>query len=373
MSDPSGSGAETRVVLLVGTQKGLFRVQSDGVRAHWTLEGPFIPGCEITHAWLDPRDRGKGYAAGNHSVWGSHVYATEDGARTWTWLARSPHHEPTPEGPGVKSLWYLAAGDPGDARILYAGIDPPGLFVSRDAGGHWEPVHGLNEHPTRGAWEPSRGIFAVHSIHVDPTGAERVYAAVSAGGAFRSEDAGVSWTPINRGVRAENLPEPAPESGHNIHRLHMPSLRPERLYRQCYNGTYRSDDRGETWTEITAGLPSDFGYVIDTDPNDPDTVFVIPEEGSHMRAPVQGKLRVYRSRDAGGHWEPLTDGLPQAHVYVTVLREALATDGLRPSGVYFGTSGGHLFASADGGDRWQQIAGFLPRVLSISACVLPEA
>jgi photosystem II stability/assembly factor-like uncharacterized protein len=370
MSVSSASGAETAVVLLVGTQKGLFRVRSDRARAHWTLEGPFIAGSEILHAWLDAGDPRVGYAAANHSVWGSHIYVTGDAGRSWAWLSDSPHHPPAPGRSGVKSLWYLAAGDPDDRDALYAGIDPPGLFRSRDGGRRWEPVQGLNEHPTRGTWEASRGVFAVHSIHVDPGDAARVYAAVSAGGAFRSDDGGTTWKPINRGVRAENLPQPAPETGHNIHRLHMPRLRPERLYRQCYNGTYRSDDRGEQWTEITAGLPSDFGYVIDTDPNDPDTVYVIPEESSHMRAMVDGRLRVYRSRNAGAAWEALTEGLPQAHVYVTVLREALATDALTPCGVYFGTSGGHLFASADGGERWTQLAAFLPRVLSISASVL---
>jgi photosystem II stability/assembly factor-like uncharacterized protein len=196
-----------------------------------------------------------------------------------------------------------------------------------------------------------------------------MYAAISAGGAFRSDDGGLSWRPINRGVRAENLPLQNPETGHNIHRLILHPAQPDLLYRQCYNGTYRSNDRGETWTEITAGLPSDFGYVIETDPHDPDTVFVIPEESSHMRAAVDGKLRVYRSRNGGGRWQALTDGLPQEHAYVTVLREALATDGLEPCGVYFGTSGGHLFASRDLGVSWELITSFLPRILSVKGAV----
>jgi len=190
---------------------------------------------------------------------------------------------------------------------------------------------------------------------------------VSAGGVYRSDDGGETWQPANEGVRAENLPERYPEAGHNVHRLVMHPRRPERLYRQCYNGTYRSDDGARSWTEITAGLPSDFGYGIEVDPNDPDTVFQIPESSSHLRAPVDGMLRVYRSRDAGATWESASRGLPAEHVYVTVLREALDTDSRDPCGVYFGTSGGHLFASADGGGRWQEIASYLPRVLSVKA------
>jgi len=252
---------------------------------------------------------------------------------------------------------------------MYAGIDPPGLFVSTDHGERFEPVEGLNDHPTRPTWEPARGGFAVHSIYVDPTNARHIYAAVSAGGAFRSDDRGVSFRPINPGVRAHNLPSRCPETGHNIHRLVMHPARPERLYRQCYNGTYRSDDRGESWTEITAGLPSDFGYAIAVCPSDPDSVFVIPEESQHMRTTVGRKLRVYRSGDGGRNWEPQTRGLPQEHVYVTVLREALAADGLDPCGVYFGTSSGHLFASRDLGTHWELLASFLPRILSVQVGV----
>jgi hypothetical protein len=195
---------------------------------------------------------------------------------------------------------------------------------------------------------------------------------VSAGGVYRSVDGGTSWQTANHGVRAENLAERYPESGLNVHRLIMHPRRSQRLYRQCYSGTYRSDDGARTWVEITEGLPSDFGYAIMADPNDADTVFQIPEESSHMRTTVGGKLRVYRSRDGGRQWQALTDGLPQAHAYVTVLREAMDCDGLQPCGVYFGTSGGHLFGSRDAGEHWQLIADFLPRILSVKAAVLPS-
>jgi photosystem II stability/assembly factor-like uncharacterized protein len=216
-------------------------------------------------------------------------------------------------------------------------------------------------------------VFAVHSIQVEATDPRRIYAAVSAGGAFRSDDEGRTWVPINRGVRAENLVTENPVTGHNIHRLVLHPAQAGRLYRQCYNGTYRSDDCGDSWVEITEGLPSDYGFALATDPARPDSVFVIPEQSSHMRTTVGGKLRVYRSLTAGREWEPLTQGLPQSHAYVNVLREAMATDGLDPCGVYFGTTGGHLFASRDGGDDWEHIATFLPRILSVRAAVVESS
>ncbi|MGH8580880.1 MAG: WD40/YVTN/BNR-like repeat-containing protein [Gammaproteobacteria bacterium] len=360
----------TGLILLIGTQKGLFLARATLERRAWTLDGPFIPGYEIPHAWLDPREPQAGYAAANHPVWGSHVYRTQSYGKSWESMGRAPHHDPELYTQRLRALWHLAPGSASEPDVLYAGIDPPGLFVSRDAGAHWSPIIGLNHHPTRNTWEPARGGFAVHSVQVDPHDPNRIYAAVSAGGAFRSDDKGRTWKPINRGVRAENLPLNRPEAGHNIHRLLLHPARSARLYRQCYNGTYRSDDRGENWTEITAGLPSDFGYGIAVDPGDPNTVFVIPEQSSHMRAVVDGRLRIFRSSTAGQHWEALLDGLPQQHAYVTVLREALATDGLDPCGVYFGTSGGHLFASRDRGEHWEVVAAFLPRILSIKAAVV---
>ncbi len=359
------------VVLFVGTQKGLFLVRSDADREHWALEGPHIAGYEVLHAWLDSRDSTTAYAAAHHPVWGSHVYRSERHGREWVSLGQPPSHLKTKHSDSINAVWYLAPGHPDRRDTLYAGIDPPGLFVSHDRGETWAPVDALNDHPTRRTWEPSRGIFSVHSIYLDPRDRGRMYVAVSAGGVYRSRDGGKSWDPANQGVRAENLPERYPQSGHNVHRLVMHPAEPSRLYRQCYNGTYRSDDGAESWVEITSGLPSDFGYAIAVDPHDPDTVYQIPEESSHMRTMVQGKLRVYRSRDAGKHWEALIKGLPQAHAYVTVLREAMDTDGLHPCGVYFGTSGGHLFASPDGGERWSLIANFLPRILSVRAAVLP--
>ena len=359
-------------MLFVGTQKGLFRLFADAGRKRWRVEGPQIAGYEILHTFFDYRDQRTVYAAANHAVWGTHIYRSEDAGKSWEPAGPVPRHSRELYEQGVDAVWYLASGHVSDPQIIYAGIAPPGLFLSRDRGQTWTPVASLNEHPTRNTWEPSRGIFAIHSIHIDPLRPKRLYAAVSAGGVYRSDDGGQSWLAANRGVRAENLPERYPESGHNVHRLIMHPVNPDRLYRQCYNGTYRSDDGGQTWEEITAGLPSDFGYAIAVDPRAPDTVFQIPEESSHMRTTVGGKLRVYRSRNAGRDWQALTHGLPQEHAYVTVLREAIDTDGRDPCGVYFGTSGGHLFASCDAGEHWELIANYLPRILSVKAVVLAD-
>jgi photosystem II stability/assembly factor-like uncharacterized protein len=347
------------MMLLVGTAKGLFRVFPDGANRDWRLDGPHLAGYSVLHTLLAPC--GMLYAATSHEIWGAHIYASTDFGATWASLEAVPQH-PVDSGRGpTQSIWYLAtAGD-----VLLAGIDPAGLFRSDDRGRSWQPVAGLNEHPTRSTWEPSKGCFAVHSIYVDGQNPDDIVAAVSAGGVYRSGDGGETWQPANVGVRAENLPGPRPETGHNVHRIVRHPAMPRRLYRQCYNGVYRSDDAARSWVEITDGLPSDFGYGIVVDPNDPDSVFQIPESSSHLRTPVDGILRVYRSRDAGATWESASEGMPTEHVYVTVLREAMATDAREPCGVYFGTSGGQLFASADAGDRWQEIASYLPRVLSV--------
>jgi hypothetical protein len=351
------------VTLLVGTKKGLFRLTSDPDRLDWVMDGPYLAGYEVLHTCVHPGEPDVMYAAANHPVWGAQLQVSRDGGDTWGDLPAVPRH---PEGrfaTTLRSIWYLAHSP--DGERLYAGTDPVGLFCSDDEGTTWSSLDGLNEHSSHDTWEPSRGIFAAHSIHVDPQRPERMWVAVSAGGVYRSEDGGASWMPANSGVRAENLPNRYPETGHNVHRIVMHPAQPDRLYRQCYNGTYRSDDGAKTWTEITAGLPSDFGYAIVTDPNDPDVVYQIPESSSHLRAPVDGVLRVYCSRDAGRSWASVSEGLPREHVYVTVLREAMDIDGLERAGLYFGTSGGHLFASPNAGGEWRQIAGFLPRILSV--------
>jgi photosystem II stability/assembly factor-like uncharacterized protein len=356
----------------VGTRKGLFRATSDLQRREWRLEGPYLAGYEIYHACLDRRDFATAYAAAHHAVWGVHVYRSIDGGRSWDPSPEAPHHAAAEGAGSLKAIWHLAPGHADEPGTLYAGIQPAGLFLSRDGGGRWEPVRGLNEHATRVSWQPAKGGLALHSICVDPRDAGRIYAAISAGGVYRSDDGGATWKPVNQGVRADYLPDTSPESGHCVHRIVLNPARPDRLYQQSHTGTYRTDDRGENWLEITDGLPSDFGYAVATDPCEPNTVYVIPEESSHIRTTVGGAITVYRSRDAGADWQPLTHGLPQENAYVTILREAIDTDGLEPCGVYFGTSSGHLFASRDAGDSWSIISGFLPRILSVHAAPLNE-
>ncbi|MGI9265555.1 MAG: VPS10 domain-containing protein [Gammaproteobacteria bacterium] len=355
--------SDSRITLFVGTKKGLFRVIFEQDHGGWNIDGPHIEGYEILHCCQPVDDPHTVFAAATHPVWGSHIYKSGDQGNTWVSLDNVPHHANGRYETSLKAIWYLASSH--DARTLIAGIDPPGLFVTRDSGETWQPMAGLNDHVTRSSWQASKGIFAVHSIYVDPSNDKRMVVAISAGGVYRSDDGGATWQPANEGVRAENLPDRFPVSGHNVHRLIMHPLMPDRLYRQCYNGTYRSDDAGHSWREITDGLPSDFGYAIAADPNDPDTIFQIPVTSAQMRTTVDGKLRVYRSRDGGTTWASASNGLPQSHVYVTVLREAIDTDSGQPCGVYFGTSGGQLFASRDEGGHWELIAGYLPKILSV--------
>lgn len=365
----SGADAvrKTPVALLVGTRKGLFIARSDAARQAWRVQGPFLAGYEIQRAFLDRRVAGRGYALAEHPVWGRHVYRSGDGGRTWQPLPEIPRHRDD-EGPdSIRMLWSIAPGADAEPDTLYAGIEPPGLFASRDAGGSWWPLAAFNHHRTRGSWAPAKGGLAVHSIQADARDPRRLFVALSAGGVYRTQDGGESFEPVNAGVRAPYLPRAAPVSGHCVHRILLHPADPTRLYQQSHCGTYRSDDSGDHWQEITEGLPSDFGYALASDPADPDSVLVIPERNSQFRATVDGRIRVYRSRDAGRTWTALEDGLPQANAYVTILRDGLADDGLDPCGFYFGTSSGHLFGSVDGGDHWRLLCGFLPGILSVSA------
>lgn len=348
----------------MGTKRGLFVLRSDAGRRAWAVSPPLLAGREVYHAWLDPQDGRTAWAATNHKVWGAHVHRSDDRGETWTVLEAAPHHG---DARGLTAIWALAPGAAAEPDTLYAGIEPAGLFVSRDRGGSWIGVEALNGHPTNTTWQPAGGALALHSILTDPRDPRRLYCALSAGGVYRSDDGGASWRPVNRGTRADFLPQRHPEAGQCVHKLALHPARPDRLYQQNHCGVYRSDDRGESWVEITEGLPSEFGYALAVDPRDPDVAYVVPEESSHMRTTVGGRLRVYRTRDGGATWEPLTRGLPQEHAYISVLREGLAADGLDPCGVYLGTSSGHLFASRDGGDSWELVAGYLPRILSVTA------
>ena len=353
------------VRLFVGTRKGLFVAGSDAGRRRWTLEGPFIEGYEIYHAVLDPRDPQTGWAAVRHEVWGTHIHRTFDGGRSWHPVAARPRYPPELERE-VKAIWHVAPGPPNRPRRVWAGVQPAGLFRSDDSGESWVWIESLERHDSSATWQPAKGGLALHSIQSDPVSSRRLYVALSAGGCYRSDDEGDTWKTINRGVRADFLPDPLPDSGQCVHCLRAHPAVSGRLFQQNHCGTYRSDDAGENWTEITAGLPSDFGYVVGLDQSDPDRAWVIPEESSHLRVTCEARLRVYETGDAGRSWKARTEGLPQSHAYVTVLREALATDGQDPCGVYFGTATGHLYASPDG-SRWTQVASHLPKILSVTA------
>jgi photosystem II stability/assembly factor-like uncharacterized protein len=347
--------------LLVGTRRGLFLVRSRD-RRDWRIEGPHLLGREVYHAIRDPRT-GALWAATDHKVWGPHVHRSDDDGRSWDVLEAAPHHA---DERGLKAIWFLAAGPPDQPDTLWAGIEPAGLFVTRDGGASWDSVASLNDHPTNETWQPAGGGLALGGIQHDPRDPRRIYCSLSAGGVYRSDDAGATWTPVNTGVRAEFLPRTYPETGQCVHKLRLHPARPDRLYQQNHCGVYRSDDRGDRWTEITDGLPSDFGYALAFDPHDADVAYVIPEESSHMRATCDGRLRVYRTTDAGATWTALTRGLPQEHAYVSILRDAMDHDTAHPVGLYFGTSTGQLFASPDAGESWTVVAGYLPKILCVT-------
>jgi len=316
---------------------------------------------------VDPRDGTTALAALRHDVWGTHVHRSPDAGRSWEQLSG---RFPLERDETVEAVWHVAPGPDGAPDRFYAGAQPAAFLVSDDRGESWTERPALARHPTRESWQPAKGGLALHSIQLDPRDPDRLYVALSAGGVYRTDDGGGSWTAVNRGVRADFLPVDEPEAGQCVHCVRLHPERPDRLYQQNHCGTYRSDDRGESWTEITGGLPSDFGYVVGLDPADPDRCWVLPEESSHMRSVCGGSFRVFETRDAGRSWSPRTGGLPQRHAYVSVLREAMDTDGLDPCGVYMGTSTGHVFASRDG-RSWTRVAEFLPRVLSVTAAVVP--
>ncbi|MGH7444641.1 MAG: WD40/YVTN/BNR-like repeat-containing protein [Longimicrobiales bacterium] len=353
-------------MLLIGTRRGLFVARPDAQRDRWSLSEPVLTGREVYHAIIDPRD-GTLWAATNHAVWGAHVHRSTDLGETWELLEAAPHYA---DARGIEAIWFLAPGPASAPQRFYAGIEPAGLFVSDDAGTSWQGVDALNEHATNASWQPAGGALALHAIQHDPRDAQRIDCALSAGGVYRSDDGGTTWVPKNVGTRADFLPDRYPSYGQCVHKLIVHPALPDRLYQQNHCGVYRSDDRGDSWVEITDGLPSDFGYGLATDPRNADVLFTIPEESSHMRTTVGGRLRVYRTTNAGASWHALTDGLPQEHAYVSVLRDALTNDTHDPVGIYFGTSTGHVFASTDAGAHWRQIAAFLPKILSVTAAMV---
>jgi photosystem II stability/assembly factor-like uncharacterized protein len=335
-------------LVLVGTKKGLFVIR-DG-----ELSGPELTGWSIFHAIRDPRD-GALYVASNNPVYGGTVQRSTDGGKTWerNEQIELPGHE-------LGELWHVEPGHESEPGTLFLGAAPGALFRSDDSGATWRPLTGLVEHETRERWHPGAGGMCCHSIQIDPVEPRRMYAAISAAGSFRSDDAGESWAPINAGVAADFLPDPNPDVGQCVHKLLLHPARPERLWQQNHCGVYRSDDAGETWERLDGnGLPSSFGFPIALDPADPDVAYVIPEEGAENRVTVGGRLGVYRTDDAGASWELAADGLPE-RAWSVVLREGMSWD---EAGPVLGTQAGSVWAL--GGGRWTELARDLPPILSV--------
>jgi photosystem II stability/assembly factor-like uncharacterized protein len=368
------------VRVLVGTRKGAFVLSSDGRRDRWEVQGPLFAGWEIYHLKGSPVDPGRIYASQSSAWFGQVVQRSDDGGGTWQPVgnqfvydgATGTHqwYDGTPHPWEFARVWHLepSLSDPDG---VYAGVEDAALFHSGDGGQTWQELPGLRRHGSGPSWQPGAGGMCLHTILLDPSHPARLFTAISAAGAFRSDDAGKTWRPINRGLVSEQIPDPTAEVGHCVHRIAMHPSRPHVLFMQKHWDVMRSDDAGDSWHEVSGNLPSDFGFPIEVHGHEPDTVYVVPIRSDSEHFPPDGRLRVYRSRTGGNEWEPLTQGLPQQHCYVNVLRDAMAVDRLEPGGVYFGTTGGDVYASADSGERWTAIVRDLPPVLSVEVQTLP--
>ncbi len=390
----------SKVRVLVGTRKGAFILSADGKRQKWEVSGPHFAGWEIFHLKGSPADPDRIYCSQSSGWFGQVIQRSSDGGRTWETPGGGPGKtaEGFPKGesnkfvydtsPGTgkpltthqwydgtqhpwefKRVWHL---EPSlrDPETVYAGVEDAALFRSTDGGTTWHELAGLRGHGTGPKWQPGAGGMCLHTILLDPNG-ERIYVAISAAGAFRSDDTGKTWKPINRGLRSQYIPDPNAEVGHCVHHIAMPRKRSTVLFMQKHWDVMRSDDAGENWREVSGNLPSDFGFVVDVHAHEPETIYVIPIKSDSEHYVHEGKLRVYRSKTGGGEWEPLSKGLPQEHCYVNVLRDAMAVDSLDDCGIYFGTTGGQVYCSPDGGDRWSPIVRDLPAVLSVEVQTLP--
>ena len=388
---------------MVGTRKGAFVLTADGKRENWEVSGPFFAGWEMYHLKGSPADQNRIYASQTSSWFGQIIQRSDDGGKTWFQPGLAPG-EPTttPDGmpkgesnkfaynvspetgkPLTTHMWYDGTQHPWefkrvwhlepsltDPNHVYAGVEDAALFESKDGGQTWTELSALRGHESGPKWQPGAGGMCLHSVLLDPKNPQRIFVAISAAGAFRTDDGGQSWKPINQGLRSEYIPDPKAEVGHCVHHIALHPSRPSTLFMQKHWDIMRSDDAGDSWREVSGNLPTDFGFPIDIHAHEPDTIYVVPIKSDSEHFPLEGKLRVYRSRSGGNEWEELTNGLPQKDCYVNVLRDAMAVDSLDSCGIYFGTTGGQVYCSPDGGDTWKAIVRDLPAVLSVEVQTL---
>ena len=388
----------------MGTRKGAFVLTSDAAREHWEVSSPHFAGWEVYHLKSSPADPSRIYASQTSAWFGQVIQRSDDGGRTWFQPGTPPgeptttpegmpkgesnkfvydtspetgapltthqSHDGTPKPWEFKRVWHLEPSRE-DPDTVYAGAEDAALFRSTDGGRTWHELSGLRGHGTGAQWQPGAGGMCLHTIILDPRNSQRIYVAISAAGAFRTDDGGATWKPINKGLHSLYIPDPTAEVGHCVHHVAQHPSRPEVLFMQKHWDVLRSDDGGDHWREVSGNLPSDFGFVIDVHAHEPETIYVVPIKSDGEHYPPDGRLRVYRSRTGGDEWEALTSGLPQENCYVNVLRDAMSVDTLDPCGVYFGTTGGQVYASRDGGDHWAPIVRDLPAVLSVEAQALP--
>jgi len=370
---------KTGVRVLVGTRKGAFILTSDGKREKWEVSGPHFAGWEIYHLKGSPADPNRLYASQSSGWFGQLIQRSSDGGKTWEPVDNKfvydgvpgthQWYDGTPHPWEFKRVWHIEPSL-NDPDTVYAGIEDAALFRSTDGGKSWGELSGLRGHGSGPRWQPGAGGMCLHTILLDPSVSGRIFIAISAAGAFRSDDAGATWRPINQGLRSEHIPDPTAEVGHCVHRIAMHPSRPGVLFMQKHWDVMRSDNAGDSWREVSGNLPTDFGFVIDVHAHEPETIYVVPIKSDSEHFPLDGKLRVYRSRTGGNDWEPLSKGLPQSDCYVNVLRDAMAVDSLDSCGIYFGTTGGQVYASADAGDNWSPIVRDLPAVLSVEVQTL---
>ncbi|MFI5253120.1 MAG: WD40/YVTN/BNR-like repeat-containing protein [Bacteroidota bacterium] len=392
----------SKVRVLAGTRKGAFILTSDGKRKNWEVSGPHFAGWEIYHAKGSPADPNRIYVSQTSGWFGQIIQRSNDGGKTWQQPGIKPG-EPTttPTGmpigesnkfaydtsntgkPLTTHQWYDGTQHPwefkrvwhlepslNDPDTVYAGVEDAAMFRTTDGGQSWHELAGLRGHGTGPQWTPGAGGMGLHTILLDKSNPKRMYGAISSAGVFRTDDEGKTWKPINKGLRSEYIPDPNAEIGHCVHRIAMHPSRPNTLFMQKHWDVMRTDNAGESWQEVSGNLPTDFGFVIDVHAHEPETIYVVPIKSDSEHYPLEGKLRVYRSKTGGKEWEALTNGLPQRDCYVNVLRDAMSVDSLDPCGLYFGTTGGQVYVSPDAGDNWSPIVRDLPAVLSVEAQVL---